>query len=150
MAYTLTTDELIEQAKMLTTKTNEATNANMVYSKTASRNMALNPDYFSAVNSSIVNALNLVMKNTENNKANILTTTKKLGSTLGDTSNSDINEQFENLKKMMGKDTIIEGLADLYSKNIVTEEKVTSIVSDTVETTVETKLSWENTVGGDS
>lgn len=42
MATTLTSEELIQQAKLLSTKTNNATNPNMKYSSTPIRNTALN------------------------------------------------------------------------------------------------------------
>ena len=54
MATTLTSEELIQQAKLLSTKTNNATNPNMKYSTVPLRNTGLNPDYFTAVQSSIV------------------------------------------------------------------------------------------------
>ena len=150
MAYTLTSEELIEQAKLLTTKTDSTTNPNMQYKTLTSSNTGLNPDYFSKGNSSIVNAINLVMKKVNTNTQKIETNIIKFNSVIGDTSDTSIAEQFENLKQMMGKDTIVEGLVDLYGKNIVTEDTVTDIVTTNVETAVEEKLSWQDNSGGDN
>ena len=146
MATTLSSEELIQQAKLLSTKTNNATNPNMKYSTMLTRNTALNPDYFSAAQSSIVNAINLIYKNNLNTDEQVNT----FGNTIGDTSNKEIAEKFENLKALMGSSTIIEGLEDLYKNKLVVKDNLTETVKtivgeqakSIVEQTVDEKLSW--------
>lgn len=146
MAYTLTSEELIEQAKMLTTKLDSTTNPNMTYSSIASRNLGLNTSYYSGNNTTIVNILNTTGKNISTHENNINNFGKKINEILGDTSKTEMAEKFANLQQLMGRDTIIEGLIDMYSKNIVTEENVTNIVNENLETAIIEKLCWENNV----
>lgn len=145
MAYTLTSEELIEQAKMLTTKTDSTTNPNMTYSSILTRNTGLNPNYFSGNNTTIVNALNSIMKKVEKNDADIVSFGNKINESIGDTSQPEMAEKFANLQQLMGQNTIIEGLIDMYSKNIVTEENVTTIINENVETAINEKLCWNET-----
>lgn len=154
MATTLSSEELIQQAKLLSTKTNNATNPNMKYSTMLTRNTALNPDYFSAAQSSIVNAMNLIYKNNLNTDEKVNTFGNKISDTIGDTSNKEIAEKFENLKALMGSSTIIEGLEDLYKNKLVVKDNLTetvkTIVSEQtqsiVEQTVDEKLSWTDNI----
>lgn len=144
MAYTLTSEELIQQAKMLTTKTDSSTNPNMTFSTILTRNTGLNPEYFTGYNTVIVNALNTTAKKVDNNTANISNFGDKINELLGDTSQPEMAEKFANLQQLMGQNTIIEGLIDMYSKNIVTEENVTTIVNENIETAINEKLCWDN------
>lgn len=154
MATTLTSEELIQQAKLLSTKTNNETNPNMSYSTIASKNTALNPNYFSDAQSSIVNAINLIYKKNEDIDKKVTTFGNKISDTVGDTSNGEMVEKFENLKALMGASTIIEGLEDLYKNKLVTKDTLTetvkTIISDEtqflVEQTVEEKLSWTDNI----
>ena len=142
MDTVLTGEELIEQAKMLTTKTDSSTNPNMSYSKIISRNTALNPTYFSGNYSTIVNALNLTMKKASDGDGKATTFGEKLSKTIGDTSNIEMSEKFENLKALMGENTIIEGLINLYNEKLVSKENVTTIVNDSVQTAIDERLCW--------
>lgn len=144
MAYTLTSEELIEQAKMLTTKTDSSTNPNMVFSSILTKNTGLNPTYFTGYNTAFVNALNNIAKKVENNTKNISNFGDKINELIGDTSQPEMAEKFANLQQLMGQNTIIEGLIDMYSKNIVTEENVTTIVNENIETAINEKLCWDN------
>lgn len=154
MATTLSSEELIQQAKLLSTKTNNATNPNMKYSTIPTRNTALNPDYFSAAQSSIVNAMNLIYKNNLNTDEKVNTFGNKISDTIGDTSNKEIAEKFENLKALMGSSTIIEGLEDLYKNKLVVKDNLTETVKtivgeqtqSIVEQKVDEKLSWTDNV----
>ena len=154
MATTLTSEELIQQAKLLSTKTNNATNPNMKYSSTPIRNTALNPDYFTAAQSSIVNAINLIYKKNLDADTKVNTFGNKISDTLGDTSTYEIAEKFENLKALMGSNTIIEGLEDLYKNKLVVKDNLTETVKTIVgeqaktivEQTVDEKLSWTDNV----
>lgn len=150
MATTLTSEELIQQAKLLSTKTNNATNPNMKYSNMAARNTALNPDYFSAAQSSIVNAINLIYKKNLDIDKKVTTFGNKISDTIGDTATYEIAEKFENLKALMGSNTIIEGLEDLYKNKLVVKDNLTETVKtivgeqtqSIVEQAVDEKLSW--------
>lgn len=154
MATTLTSEELIQQAKLLSTKTNNATNPNMKYSTMTARNTALNPDYFSAAQSSIVNAINLIYKKNLDVDKKVTTFGNKISDTVGDTANREMAEKFENLKALMGSSTIIEGLEDLYKNKLVVKDNLTetvkTIVSEQtqtiVEQTVDEKLSWTDNI----
>lgn len=154
MATTLTSEELIQQAKLLSTKTNNATNPNMKYNTVPLRNTGLNPDYFTAVQSSIVNAINLIYKKNSDVDKKVTTFGNKISDTLGDTANYEIAEKFENLKALMGSSTIIEGLEDLYKNKLVVKDNLTetvkTIVSEQtqsiVEQTVDEKLSWTDNI----
>lgn len=152
MATTLTSEELILQANLLSTKTNSDTNPNMTYSTIASRNKALNPDYFTAAQTSIVNAINLIYKKNEDIDDKVTTFGNKISYTIGDVSSTEMSEKFENLKTLMGYSTLIEGLEDLYANKLVSKDTVTetvkSIIAEEnqslVEKTIEEKLSWED------
>ena len=154
MATTLSSEELILQAKLLSTKTNNATNPNMKYSNMAARNTALNPDYFSAAQSSIVNAINLIYKKNLDIDKKVTTFGNKISDTVGDTSSGEIAEKFENLKALMGSNTIIEGLEDLYKNKLVVKDNLTETVKTIVgeqaktivEQTVDEKLSWTDNI----
>lgn len=148
MATVLTSEELIEQAKMLTTKTDSSTNPNMSYSTIVTRNTGLNPNYFSSNYTTIVNALNLTMKKAVDSDTKVTTFGEKISETIGDTSSIEMSEKFENLKALMGQNTIIEGLIDLYNEKLVSKENVTTIVNDNVQTAIDKKLCWvdENNV----
>ena len=154
MATTLTSEELIQQAKLLSTKTNNATNPNMKYSTIPTRNTALNPDYFAAAQSSIVNAINLIYKKNSDIDTKVTVFGNKISDTIGNTSNGEIAEKFENLKALMGSNTIIEGLEDLYKNKLVVKDNLTetdkTIVGEQAKTivdqAVDEKLSWTDNV----
>ncbi len=154
MATTLSSEELIQQAKLLSTKTNNETNPNMKYSNITIRNTALNPDYFTAAQSSIVNAINLIYKKNLDIDKKVTTFGNKISDTVGDTSSGEIAEKFENLKALMGSNTIIEGLEDLYKNKLVVKDNLTETVKtivgeqtqSIVEQTVDEKLSWTDNV----
>lgn len=154
MATTLTSEELIQQAKLLSTKTNNATNPNMKYSTIPTRNTALNPDYFAAAQSSIVNAINLIYKKNSDIDTKVTVFGNKISDTIGNTSNGEIAEKFENLKALMGSNTIIEGLEDLYKNKLVVKDNLTETVKtivgeqaqSIVDQAVDEKLSWTDNV----
>lgn len=106
----LTEEELLQQVNILATKTDEATNPNMVYKTNATLNKGLNPDYFSGQYTKIVNALNKLASSVEitTTKANDVAT--KVNELLLDTDAEDKAPIWEAVKELMGKETIIEGL----------------------------------------
>ena len=113
-----------------------------------------NPDYFSAAQSSIVNAINLIYKKNLDVDKKVTTFGNKISDTVGDTANREMAEKFENLKALMGSSTIIEGLEDLYKNKLVVKDNLTetvkTIVSEQtqsiVEQTVDEKLSWTDNI----
>lgn len=110
----LTTEELLLQMQILTEKTDESTNPNMIYKKSKALNKGLNPEYYSGNNTRIVNILNDLFA------ADSVTTTlttdlsNKINEILRDTSSEDGQAAWEKLQGAMGQATIIDGLNDLY------------------------------------
>lgn len=104
----LSEEALKMQLDILTSRTDQ--NADMVYKTNAILNKALNPDFFSGQNTKIVNAINLLAK--ESQQANNLVgdIANKINEILLDTSNDANNVIWENVKDLMGEDTIIEGI----------------------------------------
>lgn len=117
----LTTEELLLQMQILTEKTDESTNPNMVYKKSKALNKGLNPEYYSGNNTRIVNILNDLFA------ADSVTTTlttnlsNKINEILRDTSTDDGQAAWAKLQEAMGKATIIDGLNDLYDGKKATQ-----------------------------
>lgn len=104
----LSEDELRLQLDILTQRTDQ--NEQMVYKTSAILNKALNPDVFSGQNSRIVNAINLLATNIEKSNALSNNVANKVNEILLDTS-MDVNLAIWNeVKELMEKDTIIEGI----------------------------------------
>lgn len=127
----LTTEELLLQMQILTEKTDESTNPNMVYKKSKALNKGLNPEYYSGNNTRIVNILNDLFA------ADSVTTTlttnlsNKINELLRDTSTEDGQAAWEKLQGAMGKTTIIDGLNDLYEGKQAA--KVLGLTADDVD-----------------
>ena len=136
MAMTL--DEIMElQAKILAARTDTSTNPNMKYSKFASRNTGLNPEYFKGNDTKIVNALNTLYKKTDDAADTAKKTKDKLNEIVLDT---ELNvDEWTKLKGLMDQNTIVEGLVDLYENKLpnssgaptdyATEEDIDSIIN---------------------
>lgn len=113
----MTTEELLLQMKILTDKTDSTTNPNMVYKTNKTLNKGLNPEYYSGNNTRIVNILNelfaadIKVTDVSNNIAN------KVNDILRDTGTEDGLAAWQKLQAAMGKDTIIDGLNDLFEGN---------------------------------
>lgn len=135
---TMTLDEIIKlQAKILSARTDTSTNPNMKYSKIASKNTGLNPDYFSGNDTKIVNALNTLYKKAEDASDTAKKTKDKINEIILDT---ELNvDEWTKLKDLMNQDTIVEGLVDLYENKLpnssgstadyATKEDIDSIIN---------------------
>lgn len=106
----LTEEELLQQVNILATKTDEATNPNMVYKTNATLNKGLNPNYFSGQYTKIVNALNQLASASEISTTKVNDIAAKVNSILMDVDSSDNAPVWESVKELMEKDTIIEGI----------------------------------------
>ena len=104
----LSEEALKMQLDILTSRTDQ--NADMVYKTNAILNKALNPDIFSGQNTKIVNAINLLAEESQQTNNLVGDITNKINEILLDTSNDANNAIWENVKDLMGKDTIIEGI----------------------------------------
>lgn len=107
----LTDEQILQQINVLTTKTSE--NTQMTYRTNGTLNKALNPDIFSGNNTKIVNAINLVASMADTAAATSNAVSEKLNSILLDIDSVDNIAIWENVKGLMGKDTIIEGLESI-------------------------------------
>ena len=107
----LTDEQILQQINVLTTKTSE--NTQMAYKTNDILNKALNPDIFSGNNTKIVNAINLVASMADVATATSNAVSEKLNSILLDIDSTDNVAIWENVKDLMGKDTIIEGLESI-------------------------------------
>ena len=108
------------QLDILTTKT--ADNPDMVYSSSVINNKGLNPAYFTGHNTKIVNAINSTYKQAQNALNSVTSFGNSIDSILGDAYKKDEADNiiWNQLKVHMGKDTIIEGLNDLYANKLPT------------------------------
>ena len=104
----LSEEALKMQLDILTSRTDQ--NADMVYKTNAILNKALNPDIFSGQNTKIVNAINLLAEETQQTNNLVGDIANKINEILLDTSNDANNVIWGNVKDLMGKDTIIEGI----------------------------------------
>ena len=104
----LSEEALKMQLDILTSRTDQ--NADMVYKTNAILNKALNPDTFSGQNTKIVNAINLLAEETQQTNNLVGDIANKINEILLDTSNDANNVIWGNVKDLMGKDTIIEGI----------------------------------------
>lgn len=107
----LTEEQILQQINVLTTKTSE--NTQMTYKTNGTLNKALNPDVFSGTNTKIVNAINLVASMADTATATANAVSEKLNSILLDIDATDTAAIWENVKNLMEKDTIIEGLESI-------------------------------------
>lgn len=133
----LSEEALKMQLDILTSRTDQ--NADMVYKTNAILNKALNPDIFSGQNTKIVNAINLLAEESQQTNNLVGDVANKINEILLDTSNDANNAIWENVKDLMGKDTIIEGIeailqgkqvANILGLNASDQGKVLSIDLD--------------------
>lgn len=108
----MTDEELKLQMNILASKISD--NPNMTYKTNAVLNKGLNPDYFSGNYTKVVNALNQLAANIEIATNNAFDVAQKVNDLLIDTSNVDNLALWEQLKTIMGRPTIVQGLLDLY------------------------------------
>lgn len=120
----LTEEQLALQLALLTSKT--ADNTDMTYSSLALKNKALNPDYFTGSNTTIVNAINSAYKKTLTTYDNAQSTLNIVIEKLGSTSLEKDITAWTNLKNIINSmntsyTTITEGLLDAFQGKAVAE-----------------------------
>jgi hypothetical protein len=113
----MTDEELMLQLEILTSKTES--NPNMVYKANAALNKALNPSYFSGNATKIVNAINDLAVKTDQSIVIAKTVAQKVNDILLDVDTADNAVIWENVKELMGKETIIEGIEEILKGNRV-------------------------------
>ena len=113
----MTDEELRLQLEILTSKTDQ--NPDMVYKANAALNKALNPSYFSGNATKIVNAINDLAVKTDQSAVTAKTVAQKVNDILLDVDTTDNAVIWENVKELMGKETIIEGIEEILKGNLV-------------------------------
>lgn len=113
----MTDEELMLQLEILTSKTES--NPNMVYKANAALNKALNPSYFSGNATKIVNAINDLAVKSDQSIVTSKTVAQKVNDILLDVDTTDNAVIWENVKGLMGKETIIEGIEEILKGNLV-------------------------------
>jgi hypothetical protein len=113
----MTDEELMLQLEILTSKTES--NPNMVYKANAALNKALNPSFFSGNATKIVNAINDLAVKTDQSIVIAKTVAQKVNDILLDVDTADNAVIWENVKELMGKETIIEGIEEILKGNRV-------------------------------
>lgn len=129
----LTDEQKVLQADILTEKTDSSTNPNMIYSTSAAKNKALNPDTFSGNNSKVVNAINLTYKQAEKAITTVDNFSTKVNEVLLDVGSTNGLAKLEQLRTDMGQQTLVEGLIDLYENKLPTYTTIDSIEYATSE-----------------
>mgnify|MGYP007124414935 FL=1 len=129
----LTDEQKVLQADILTEKTDSDTNPNMIYSTSAAKNKALNPDTFSGNNSKVVNAINLTYKQAEKAITTVDNFSTKVNEVLLDVGSTSGLAKLEQLRTDMGQQTLVEGLIDLYENKLPTYTTIDSIEYATSE-----------------
>jgi hypothetical protein len=113
----MTDEELMLQLEILTSKTES--NPNMVYKANAALNKALNPSFFSGNTTKIVNAINDLAVKTDQSIVTAKAVAQKVNDILLDVDTADNAAIWENVKELMGKETIIEGIEEILKGNRV-------------------------------
>jgi hypothetical protein len=113
----MTDEELMLQLEILTSKTES--NPNMVYKANAALNKALNPSFFSGNATKIVNAINDLAVKTDQSIVIAKAVAQKVNDILLDVDTADNAAIWENVKELMGKETIIEGIEEILKGNRV-------------------------------
>ena len=106
----LTPEELKLQVDILTTRTDEQTNPNMVYHVNAALNKGLNPEFFEDNHTKIVNAINKLAEDAVRTHNIAKDIAAKVNEILLDVSGDENRAVWEDTKHLMEMDTIIEGI----------------------------------------
>ena len=109
----LTEDQIKKQIDVLTTKTSD--NPNMVFSKSAIRNTALDPEFFTGYNTKIVNAINMLAKEVSKLEDLVNSSSDKNDNILLDVHIEENKKIWNNVRELMEKDTLIEGIERILS-----------------------------------
>ena len=126
----LTEEQLQLQADILASKTDSTTNPNMPYKANTTLNKGLNPDLFSGNNTKIVNAINKLATDAEFISAQSRDVTNKVNEILMDTSTSTGQSIWTEVKELMEKDTIIEGIRHILQGQQA--DKILGLSSDNI------------------
>ena len=104
----LSKEELQQQINILTTRTDD--NDGMKYSKLPGINKGLNPDYFTGNNTRIVNAINKLAQDVAAMQTAVIDMINKTNGVILDVNSVENKEVWEETKRLMREDTIIEGI----------------------------------------
>ena len=104
----MTDEELMLQMNILASKTDS--NPNMPYKANATLNKGLNPTYFTGQSTKIVNAINDLASKVNNSTIVAQNVADKVNEILLDITTTDNAPIWENVKDLMGVETIIEGI----------------------------------------
>lgn len=126
----LTEEQLQLQADILASKTDSATNPNMPYKANTTLNKGLNPDLFSGANTKIVNAINKLATDASFVSTQASDVTNKVNEILMDTSSTTGQSIWTEVKELMEKDTIIEGIRHILQGQQA--DKILGLSSDNV------------------
>lgn len=126
----LTEEQLKLQADILASKTDSATNPNMPYKANTTLNKGLNPDLFSGNNTKIVNAINKLATEASFVSTQASDVTNKVNEILMDTSSTVGQSIWTEVKELMEKDTIIEGIRHILQGQQA--DKILGISSDDI------------------
>lgn len=126
----LTEEQLKLQADILASKTDSTTNPNMPYKANTTLNKGLNPDLFSGANTKIVNAINQLATDALFISTQSKDVTNKVNEILMDTSTSAGQSIWTEVKELMEKDTIIEGIRHILQGQQA--DKILGLSSDNV------------------
>lgn len=107
----LSNEELLQQVNILATRTDD--NKEMKFNKMPGINKGLNPDFFTGNNTKIVNAINKLATEVNALETAVVDMINKTNSVLMDVNSIENQEVWEETKKLMGEDTIIEGIRAL-------------------------------------
>lgn len=124
----MTDEELLQQMNILTSKT--GSNPLMVYKPLASLNKGLDPSLFTGSDTKIVNAINILAKKVDATIVKSDDMINKVNEVLMDTADYTKNQIWEELKTLMGKDTIIEGLKNILDGNV--QQQILGITADDI------------------
>lgn len=113
----MTDEELLLQMKILVDKISD--NPNMTFKTNKTLNKGLNPDYFSGNDTKVVNILNALYEADQQVNTIANDVAQKVNDILGDTSTTLGAINFEKLQGLMGQNTIIDGLNDLFEAKLI-------------------------------
>lgn len=113
----LTTEQLVLQMELLTSKTDSTTNPNIIFKPSTVLNKGLDPEFFTGNNTKLVNAINKLAKSNDSTATLVATLGDKFNGILLDISDGANQVLWQNTQNLMGKDTIIEGIEHILKGN---------------------------------
>lgn len=125
----MTDEELKLQMNILASKTDS--NPNMPYKANATLNKGLNPTYFTGQSTKIVNAINDLASKVNNSTMVAQNVADKVNEILLDITTTDNAPIWANVKELMGKDTIIEGIESILEG--VHADKILGLTPDDID-----------------